>query len=115
MAAVFAVISTVGWFVFHSQLIWTVVVSGTFLLIALVAPGILLPLNRIWALIAARMSRILNFVLLASFFYGIMLPVGFLMRVFGHDPATRQFDAAAATYFRPVERKSSAETLKDMF
>lgn len=115
MAAVFAVITAVGWFVFHSQLIWTVVVSGGFLILALLAPSLLLPLNRIWALVAARMGRVLNFVLLAGFFYAVMLPVGLLMRLFGRDPATRGFDAAAATYFQPVGRKSTTETLRDMF
>jgi hypothetical protein len=115
MAAVFAVITAVGWFVFHSQLIWTVIASGAFLLLALAAPSLLLPLNRVWALIAGRMGRALNFVLLATFFYAIMLPAGLLMRMIGRDPAARQFDASASTYFQPVGRKSTTETLKDMF
>ena len=115
MAAVFAIFTAVGWFVFHSQVIWTAVVSGGFLLVALAAPGLLLPLNRVWGLVAARMGRVLNFVLLATFFYAIMLPTGLLMRLFGRDPATRGFDASAPTYFQPVGRKSTTETLRDMF
>ncbi|MSO92253.1 MAG: hypothetical protein EXQ86_02490 [Rhodospirillales bacterium] len=115
MAAVFAVITAVGWFVFHTALLWAPVVSGSFLLLALAAPGVLLPVNRIWSLVAARLGKVLNFVLLAAFFYGIMLPMGLALRLLGRDPATRGFDAAASTYFQPVARKTTSETLRDMF
>ena len=115
MAAVFAAIALVGRFVFHAELIWAVAVATGFLIMALVAPGILLPLNRVWALVAARMGKVLNFVLLAAFFYGVMLPMGLVLRLLGRDPATRGFDARVASYFQPVARKTTSETLRDMF
>ncbi len=114
-AAVFAIIGLVGWLVFEARLIWAPVAASVFLLVALAAPGILLPLNRLWAHIAHRVGLFSNALLLGSFFFLFVLPLGLIIRLFGKDPMVRTIDAEAETYWTPVGRQCDRETLTDMF
>ncbi len=114
-AAVFAIIGPVGWLVFEARLIWAPVAASVFLLVALAAPGILLPLNRLWARIAHRVGLFSNALLLGSFFFLFVLPLGLIIRLFGKDPMVRTIDAEAETYWTPVGRQCDRETLTDMF
>ena len=114
-AAVFAVISLVGFFVFETVLSWAIVIALVFLLIALAAPGILLPLNRLWGMIVARLSVVSNFIILGAFFYVMVFSFGLILKLFGRDPMERKFVQSADSYWVPVERHTDKETLPDMF
>ncbi len=114
-AAVFAIIGLVGWLVFEARLIWAPVAASVFLLVALAAPGILLPLNRLLARIAHRVGLFSNALLLGLFFFLFVLPLGLIIRLFGKDPMVRTIDAEAETYWTPVGRQCDRETLTDMF
>lgn len=114
-AGVFAVISAVGYVVFHHLLTWAMGLSGLFLLLALAVPAVLLPLNRLWAILAGKIGAFNNKVVLGAFFYAILSPVGSLMRLLGGDPMRRRPDPAAASYFSPVGRQADAETYQDLF
>ncbi len=113
-AAVFTVIAAVGFFVFDALLSWALAAALGFLATALLAPGLLLPLNRLWMKFAGRLGHVNNFVLLGAFFYIFVLPAGLIMRLFT-DPMRRKADPAAATYWSPVERKADADTYRDLF
>jgi len=114
-AALFAVISAVAWFFFDAQIYWTMAVSGGFLAIALIMPWILLPLNRLWNDFAGRFSSWNNAILLATFFFLVITPMGVVMRLFGRDPMHRKITSGDASYLTPVGRKSDTTTLADMF
>ena len=114
-AAVFAIIGLIGWLVFDARLIWAPVAASVFLLVALAAPGSLLPLNRLWAHIAHRVGLFSNALLLGLFFFLFVLPLGLIIRLFGKDPMVRAIDAEAETYWTPVGRQCDRETLTDMF
>ncbi|OAN49228.1 hypothetical protein A6A04_03695 [Paramagnetospirillum marisnigri] len=114
-AAVFAVIAAVGWLVFDARLIWALEVSAVFAVVALAAPLVLLPLNRLWAVLAGGLGHVNNHLILGLFFYGFVTPAGLLMRLIGKDPMTRGIDPAAASYLTPVGRKAGAETYRDLF
>ncbi len=114
-AAVFVVIAAVGWLVFDARLIWALEVAAVFAVVALAAPLVLLPLNRLWATLAGGLGHVNNHLILGLFFYGFVTPVGILMRLFGKDPMTRGVDASAVSYLTPVGRKAGAETYHDLF
>lgn len=114
-AAVFAMFAFVGWYFFDTMLGWAIICSGVFLALALVAPGVLLPLNRFWNFLAGRIHRVVNFTFLALFFYLLVLPFGLLMRLFGRDSMERARNPGAASYWRPVTRQTDESTLPDMF
>ena len=94
---------------------WLLVASGVFLALALVLPGALLPLNRLWGLLTARIHRVVNFTLLALFFYLLILPFGLVMRLFGRDAMNRVRAPETASYWHPVTRHTDETTLSDMF
>lgn len=113
-AVVFAVVATVGFFVFDAVWRWAVAAAATFLAVALAAPWLLLPLNRLWAAFAMRLGHASNFVLLGAFYFVVVLPAGLIMRLFT-DPMARRIDSAAASYWTAVGRKADAETYRDQF
>ena len=114
-ATVFAVIAGVGWLVFDAVLYWAMAVALVILAIALALPGILLPFNRLWAVVAHRLGQVNNYVLLGLFFYLIMFPAGLILRLLGWDPMHRVLRPKANTYWTPVGRHTDAETFRDMF
>lgn len=114
-AAVFAVAASIGWFAFGARWDFAIGASLVFLLLALAAPGLLLPLNRLWGAFARRLGHVNNFLVLGLFFYAIMLPAGIVQRLLGRDPMARRLLPGAPTYWTKVGRKTTPETLRDMF
>ena len=114
-ASVFAIFTIVGWYGFDVVLRWAIVCSGAFLILALFVPGVLMPINRLWGVLAGRIHRVVNFTLLASFFYLVIFPVALIMRLFGRDAMNRAPDPKAASHWRPVTRHTDETTLPDMF
>jgi hypothetical protein len=108
-------ITALGWLV--SQHEWRILgaVGLTLLLLALVAPGILMPLNRLWDAFAQRLAPVTNTILLGTFFYLVLAPVGLARRLFASDPLERKPRPDATSYWTPVERQVTTETLKDLF
>ncbi len=114
-AAVFALISVAGWFIFNILLVWAMFLCGIFLALSLIAPWILLPLNRMWMWLAHGLGNVVNFLLLGVFFYVVILPFGVAMRLLGKDPMKRRMDPHGRSYWTSVDRHTSAEVFKDMF
>ena len=115
MATAIAAIAGIAWAAFGAFAPWAFAVSGAFLAIALAAPWMLLPLNRLWGSFAHRMGHFNNFVLLGAFFYLLVVPFGVTFRLFGWDPMGRTPDRGADTYWTPVARHADPDTFKDMF
>jgi len=114
-AGVFAIITAVGWFVFDTRIDWAGYVGIGFLLIALIKPIFLLPLNRLWMGFAHRLSGISNRLVLGLFFFAFMTSFGLVMKLFGRDPMTRNKKPNTSTYWQPVKRQVDRDTLIDMF
>ena len=112
-AILFAIISLVIWLVFDLVLTWTIVVSGLFLITACVMPWLLLPLNRLWGAIAHRIGQFNNYLILGIFFLLVMLPVALVMRLLGRDPMSRRLSDEDGSYWSPVRRHTTADTLRD--
>ena len=104
-----------GWLVFDRLLLWALVAAPISLGLALIFPGVLLPLNLLWTRLAGGVSQITNFVLLSTFFFLVIMPVGLVMRIFGADLLQRRRDPAADSYWSPLERHADADTFHDMF
>lgn len=115
MAGALAVIAGIVWYVGGSPPTVLPGIAIGFLVIALAAPGLLLPLNRLWQAFAARLSRISNLLILGAFFFLVVMPTGFIIRLVGRDPLRRRREPAAKSYWTPVDRQTDANTLADMF
>ena len=113
-SGLFALISLIGWRVTAEIPVWAIAVSGLLLVIALLSPGLLLPLNRLWTILGGRIAIVVNYILLGTFFYVVVLPVGLFSR-FLADSLTKRPDPAVETYWAPVKRQATAENYRDLF
>ena len=111
----FALIFVIFYLVFEFDVLWALWVSIAFLVISLFSPSLLLPLNRLWAVLVGKISHFNNHILLGLFFVLFMFPIGIVLRLFGHDPMDRKKDKNEKTYWKKIERHTDSETLKDMF
>ena len=114
-AAVFAVLFLLGWLLFDTHAIWAAILSLAFFSLAIAVPSVLLPLNRLWHLVAGKLGLLNTRLLMGLFFFAIIWPSAALMRRIGRDPMNRKIDTNGGSYWAPVTRHQTAETLGDMF
>jgi hypothetical protein len=61
-------------------------VAGVFLVVALLRPGLLHPLNRAWTTLGLLLGRIVNPLVTAVLFFLVFAPAGLISRLRGKDP-----------------------------
>jgi len=71
--------------------------------VALVIPAVVLPrslarVHRVWMAVGQTLGWINTRILLSLVFYGIVTPMGIIMRRFGRDPMGRGFEPDVETY-----------------
>jgi len=79
--------------------LWALVVSGAFLLAALLKPRILSPLNRLWFRFGLVLHKIVNPLVMGLLFFLTVTPIALIMRLVGKDPLRRNFDSEATSYW----------------
>lgn len=98
-AGVFAAIALVNWWRTHHLRTWAVGLSLAFLVLALAAPVVLAPLNKLWSRFGLLLHRITSPIVLGLMYALAIVPVGLIMRWRGHDPMQRSFDRALPSYW----------------
>jgi Saxitoxin biosynthesis operon protein SxtJ len=78
---------------------WALAGAGAFLLVALAWPALLAPLNRVWTNLGLVLHRIVNPIVMGIMFYGVITPMGVIMRWAGRDALRLRRNPAAATYW----------------
>ena len=99
----------------HNPRLSVLVVGGVILLLALVKPGLLKPMNLLWHKLGLLLGRVMTPVVMAVLFFGLFFPIGVLLRLF-KGGLRLSFDKRANSYW--VERKSgklTADSLKMQF
>ena len=86
------------WLLGSSYPLWPWVVAGLLALWGIVAPHSLQPVYRGWMKFGLLLSRVTTPLILGIVFYGMILPMGLVMRLFGRDPMARRFDEQAESY-----------------
>lgn len=115
LAAFFAILAAIGWLLFDAVMVWAVVVAAVFLVLSVALPDALLPVNYLWHAFAFRLGHATNTIVLALFFFLLVMPLGLILRLFGWDPMFMKRNPGVESYFTEVRRHTSAETLPDMF
>ena len=67
--------------------------------LALLWPRPLAPLNRLWFLLGLALHRVVNPVVMGVLFFGVIMPVGMLMRLTGKRPLRLGFEADRPSYW----------------
>ncbi len=95
---------------------WSLIAAGIFLLLALIAPVVLAPTNRLWTKFGEMLHRIVSPVALGIVFYFTVLPTGLLMRLFDKDPLRLRLDLTAKSYWIKREPPGpTAESFNNQF
>jgi hypothetical protein len=61
-------------------------------------PASLTHIYKPWMYLAEKIGWVNTRIIMAILFYVIIMPIGIIMRVFGHDPMARQFQSQAQSY-----------------
>ncbi|HTO82088.1 MAG TPA: hypothetical protein VMQ73_07630 [Methylomirabilota bacterium] len=91
-----------GLMLWRQRLVWALAlgaVGALLVLLALAAPALLRPLNRLWTRFGLLLHAVVTPLVMALLFYLTVTPVGLLMRLLGKDLAHPKVDRAAATYW----------------
>ena len=82
---------------------WSLGMAVAFLLVALIRPGLLSPLNRLWFLFGLLLHKIVTPIVMGLIFFLTVTPTGLIMRLMGKDLLHRRLDPKAKTYW--IERQ----------
>jgi hypothetical protein len=81
---------------------WALALGCALAVAAALFPVLLRPLNRAWFRLGLLMGRIINPVVLAVLFHGVLTPFGVVMRGLGKDPLRLRPDPGMRSYW--IER-----------
>lgn len=98
-AGFFALIAGLAWWNGGSLLFYWLGASAIFLVLALVAPRILAPLNLLWFKFGLLLNAVISPIVMGALFFLTITPIGWLMRLFGARPLSLKFDPAAESYW----------------
>ena len=95
---------------------WALAVSGAFLLVTLVRPRLLHPLNRLWTRLAGLISKVTNPIMTGLMFYILFTPVALVLRLMGKDLLRLKAQPGAKTFWIPRDPPGPApETMRNQF
>ncbi len=95
---------------------WAAAAAAVFLVLAIGAPRLLRPLNRLWHRFGLLLARFVNPLVLGLLFYFVVTPMGLIMRMAGKDPLRLRWQPQADSYW--IERAPPGpkpETMKNQF
>lgn len=82
---------------------WLAGGGGALVLLGLLAPGCLRPLQRPWMMLAVLLGAVVSPVVLGIIYYGVFTPIGLLARLRGRDFLQRRRLPDAPSYWMPRE------------
>ncbi len=91
---------------------WALAVAAALLAVALVAPRLLGPANRLWTRFGLLLHRLVSPVIAGLLFYVAVTPTGLVLRLFGKDPLRLRLDASAKSYW--IERRPPGPSPESM-
>lgn len=96
--------------------LWALIAAAMFLLIAVVRPKWLAPLNRVWYRFGMLLHAVVSPIALGVIFFAGILPIGLIMRAMGKRPLHLQFDRDARSYWVPRDPPGpQARSMSDPF
>jgi hypothetical protein len=93
---------------------WIMLCGLVSMLAALVVPRSLKPVHRGWMIVGEGVAWLVGRFSLILVYYGLIVPYGIGMRLFGRDPMNRKFEPAAESY-RISRESRPASHMKHQF
>ena len=95
--------------------VWSLIVAATLIVVTLSAPALLTLPNRLWAKLGMVLNRIASPVVLAFLFYGVVTPMGVLMRALGKDTLRLRRSGAASYWIEREPPGPKPDSLSNQF
>ena len=111
-AAIFALIGVLSLWHSHNGA-WWLAFAALFAIAATSVPGVLSPINRVWAWVGGWLYLVVGPVVMVVLYFGAIVPVGLLMRAFGSDPLHMRLDRHAASYWVVRGEADRPQTMKN--
>jgi hypothetical protein len=90
--------------------------AAIFLLLALMRPGMLKPLNRLWTLLGLFLFKVISPLMLGVIYFGVITPMSLLLRWRDKDILHCKYDPRAASYWiRRDPPGPKPETMRNQF
>lgn len=93
--------------------IWSIIVSIIFLILGLLNSKILTPFNKLWMRLGALLGLIVSPIVMGVVYFGIITPIGLIMKLFGKDVLNLKLDKNKKTYW--TLKKKIPSKMKDQF
>ncbi len=99
------------WIAAEAFPVWPWIFCGVLGVLALAVPKLLAPLYKGWMKFGTVMGSINSRIILGLMFYGMVLPMGLVMRLAGRDPMQLAFEPDRESY-RVPSQKSPIERME---
>jgi len=112
---VFAILAF--YFLFIDSILWAqalAILAVLFLLITVIIPQVLLPLNKLWMRLGLLLGMIVSPIVLGIIFFGLVTPYGVVMRMFGRDELRLKFTKKSSHWISRSESIKS-DSFKKQF
>ena len=93
--------------------IWSVILSIIFLILGLLNSKILTPLNKLWIRFGILLGKIVSPVVMGIVYFGVVTPIGLIMKLFGKDILNLKIDKNKNTYWS--SKSKIASKMKNQF
>lgn len=98
-AVVFAIIGAYPLLRGGDPRVWALVIAGAFVLVGLVYPKALQPLNVLWFKFGMLLGRIINPLVMLIIYVVTVVPIGIILRLVGKDLLSLKLDSANSSYW----------------
>ena len=97
------------WPLFKSQnpSIFLLCISGVFLILGFLNSKILTPLNKLWIRFGILLGKIVSPIVMGVVYFGVVTPIGIIMRLFGKDILNLEINKNKSTYWLPKDKIKS--------
>ncbi len=91
---------------------WSLIISLIFLILGLLKPRVLAPLNLAWIKFGILLGKFISPIVMAIVFFLVITPIGLLMRFAGKDLLNLKPNKHKSYW---IEKKDSKSEMKDQF
>tara|TARA_B100000131_G_C17809639_1_gene489109 strand:- start:107 stop:499 length:393 start_codon:yes stop_codon:yes gene_type:complete len=93
--------------------VWSIIVSITFLTLGLLNSKILTPLNKLWMRLGILLGAIVSPIVMGVVYFGVITPIGLIMKLFGKDVLNLKLDKNKPTYW--LKKDEIKSKMKNQF
>jgi len=86
--------------------LWSLIISGLFLILGILNSKILSPLNKIWFKFGLLLGKIISPLVMGVIFFLVVTPIGLIMRLFNKDLLKLKFNKTKTYWIEKTEPKS---------